>query len=162
HYHKAPHASHFGRTPADVYESAARPTDGIDEQKLRDALTVRARRRVRRDSTLPLDGTDWETDQGWLAGRLVTVAQCLVDPEAPFSKEIPDTDLWLPPSKQALCAELVEALGERQSVLLVGEPGVGKTCVLRALRHQLPQAGFRLTYCANATLGRRDFYRMLC
>ena len=47
-------------------------------------------------------------------------------------------------------------------MLLYGEPGVGKTCVLRALRHRLPQAGFRLTYCHNATLGRRDFYRQLC
>ena len=44
----------------------------------------------------------------------------------------------------------------------MGEPGVGKTCVLRALRNRLPQAGFRLTYCPNATLGRRDFYRYLC
>jgi general secretion pathway protein A len=35
--------------------------------------------------------------------------------------------------------------------------------VLRALRHRLlPSAGFRLTYCHNATLGRRDFYRQLC
>jgi type II secretory pathway predicted ATPase ExeA len=30
------------------------------------------------------------------------------------------------------------------------------------LRHRLPQGGFRLTYCHNATLGRRDFYRHLC
>jgi len=57
---------------------------------------------------------------------------------------------------------LVEALDERASVTLTGEPGVGKTCVLRALRHKLPMAGFRLTYCHNATLGRRDFYRQLC
>src|SRR5690606_8945205 len=42
------------------------------------------------------------------------------------------------------------------------EPGVGKTCVLRALKQRLPEAGFRLTYCHNATLGRRDFYRQLC
>jgi hypothetical protein len=34
---------------------------------------------VRRDSTLPLDGQDYELDQGFLAGRLVTVARCLVD-----------------------------------------------------------------------------------
>src|SRR5688572_7886286 len=33
--------------------------------------------------------------------------------------------------------------------------------VLRALRHRIPTAGFRLTYCHNATLGRRDFYRQL-
>ena len=82
--------------------------------------------------------------------------------ESPFSKEIPDSELWLPPSKAALVDDLVEALDERASVLLVGDPGVGKTCVLRALKTRLPEAGFRLTYCHNATLGRRDFYRQLC
>jgi general secretion pathway protein A len=82
--------------------------------------------------------------------------------EPPFSKEISDEDLWLPTSKQTLVDDLCEALHERSSVMLVGEPGVGKTCVLRALRSRLPQAGFRLTYCHNATLGRRDFYRQLC
>jgi general secretion pathway protein A len=81
---------------------------------------------------------------------------------APFTKEIADNDLWLPPSKATLVDELCGALRERQSVLLVGEPGVGKTCVLRALRQRLPAQGFRLTYCHNATLGRRDFYRQLC
>jgi type II secretory pathway predicted ATPase ExeA len=82
--------------------------------------------------------------------------------EAPFGKEIPDTELWLPPSRAALVDDLAAALDERASVLLVGDPGVGKTCVLRALKTRLPDAGFRLTYCHNATLGRRDFYRQLC
>jgi general secretion pathway protein A len=82
--------------------------------------------------------------------------------EAPFSKEIDDAELWLPSSKKDLVDDLEAALADRESVLLVGEPGVGKTCVLRALRHRLPQAGFRLTYCRNATLGRRDIYRYLC
>lgn len=81
---------------------------------------------------------------------------------APFTKEIADDDLWLPSSKVAMVDTLVDALGARQSVLLTGEPGVGKTCVLRALRRRLPEAGFRLTYCHNATLGRRDFYRQVC
>ncbi|HRY90249.1 MAG TPA: AAA family ATPase [Rubrivivax sp.] len=81
---------------------------------------------------------------------------------APFSKEIPDGDLWMPPSKSAVVDELIEALSERSSILLTGEPGVGKTCVLRALRQRLPQGAFRLTYYHNATLGRRDFYRLLC
>ena len=80
----------------------------------------------------------------------------------PFSKEIDDAELWLPSSKQDLVDELCEALQSRASVMLVGDPGVGKTCVLRALRHRLPKQGFRLTYCHNATLGRRDFYRQLC
>jgi general secretion pathway protein A len=81
---------------------------------------------------------------------------------APFTKEIADTALWMPPSKKAVVDELIEALEERASVLLTGEPGVGKTCVLRALRLRLPQGAFRLTYYHNATLGRRDFYRHLC
>jgi general secretion pathway protein A len=82
--------------------------------------------------------------------------------QLPFTKEISDSDLWLPPSKEALVAELVESIEARQSVLLAGEAGVGKTCVLRALRQRLPKERFRLTYCHNATLGRRDFYRQLC
>lgn len=80
----------------------------------------------------------------------------------PFSKEIADADLWLPPSKRGLLDELVDAAEARESVSLCGEPGAGKTCLLRALRHALPANRFRLTYCHNATLGRRDFYRQLC
>ncbi len=81
---------------------------------------------------------------------------------SPFCKDLADDDLWLPSSKVALIDQLVDAIDERQHVLLVGEPGVGKTCTLRALRRRLPEAGYRLTYCHNATLGKRDFYRQLC
>ena len=81
---------------------------------------------------------------------------------APFSKDLSDEDLWLPSSKTEIVDELVQAIDDRQHTLLVGEPGVGKTCTLRALRRRLPEAGYRLTYCHNATLGRRDFYRQLC
>lgn len=94
------------------------------------------------------------TSSEWLAAFGLRVS--------PFFKEIDDADLWLPESKIALVTDIEQALDERQSVLLLGEPGVGKTCVLRALRHRLPQAGYRLTYCRNASLGRRDFYRLLC
>lgn len=82
--------------------------------------------------------------------------------EAPFSKEIGDSDLWVPSSRKRVVDDLVEAVGERGHVLLTGEPGVGKTCVLRSLRRRVPESGFRLTYCHNATLGRRDFYRHVC
>lgn len=80
----------------------------------------------------------------------------------PFHKEIDDEDLWLPTSKLEMVDDLADALRARASVLLTGEPGVGKTCVLRALRKRLCSESFRLTYCHNATLGRRDFYRQLC
>ncbi len=82
--------------------------------------------------------------------------------QPPFSKEIRTAELWVPSSRKPLIERLVEAGQERGHVMLTGEPGVGKTCVLRALRQRLPEAGFRLTYCHNATLGRRDFYRHLC
>jgi general secretion pathway protein A len=81
---------------------------------------------------------------------------------APFAKEIGDADLWLPPSKQDVVDGLCEAAEERECALVLGDPGLGKTCVLRAVRHRLPQAEYRLTYCHNATLGKRDFYRQLC
>ena len=80
----------------------------------------------------------------------------------PFTKEIEADNLCLPSSKETLIDEPCEAANERASVLLTCVPGTGKTCVLRALLHRLPAEGFRLTYCHNATLGRRDFYRQLC
>lgn len=80
----------------------------------------------------------------------------------PFSKDLDDGDLWLPSSRKEVVSDLVDALRERQHAVVVGEPGVGKTCMLRALRKRLPESGFRLSYCHNATLGRRDFYRQLC
>jgi transposase InsO family protein len=83
HYHRAPHGGLLGKSPESVYEATPRPVDGFDEQKLRKALTIHARRRVRRDSTVPMDGADWETDLHFLAGKLVTVSRCLVDPTEP-------------------------------------------------------------------------------
>ena len=80
----------------------------------------------------------------------------------PFGKDIGDSELWMPPSKQSLVEDLTDAMHARASALLTGEPGVGKTCVLRALRQALTPANFRLVYCQNATVGRRDFYRHLC
>ena len=80
----------------------------------------------------------------------------------PFDKQIAAGDLWLPPSKAELVDRLCGAIDVRQNVVLTGEPGVGKTCVLRAVRHRLSEADVRLTYCHNATLSRRDFYRQLC
>lgn len=80
----------------------------------------------------------------------------------PFTKEILAPDLWMPPSRQIVVDEIREAVHDHAQVLLDGESGAGKTCILRAIRTCLPQEGYRLTYCHNATLGRRDFYRQLC
>lgn len=41
---------------------------------------------------------------------------------SPFTKEIDDGELWLPESKATLVADIGEALADRQSVILLGEP----------------------------------------
>ena len=81
HYNRAPHSSLMGRSPQSVWleEFEQRPTDNIDERALRDALTVRKNRRVRRDTTIAIGGRDYELDQGFLAGRVVTAVWCMLD-----------------------------------------------------------------------------------
>ena len=75
HYHQAPHGALVGRTPGTVFtEGMTGRKDDLTEERLAAALTVREKRRVRNDTTLSVDGTDWELDQGFLAGRIVTVA----------------------------------------------------------------------------------------
>jgi len=61
HYHRAPHGGLFGKRPADAWADAT--LRAVDEPALAVALTTRARRRVRRDGTLDVDGTPWQLDQ---------------------------------------------------------------------------------------------------
>ena len=77
----------------------------------------------------------------------------------PFQKGVSDGELYRPPTSVLLQEQIIAAIRQRQQIVLYGEPGAGKTCLLRAVRHELPLDQFRLTYCANVTLGRRDFYR---
>lgn len=81
--------------------------------------------------------------------------------ELPFSKDIDPEQMWRNTARDAAIDTITGALRTRQSVLVCGDPGVGKTCVMRAVREALSQTAFRLTYCHNVTLGRRDFYRQL-
>jgi transposase InsO family protein len=82
HYHAVPHASLLGRCPADVYGTERPPQDLLTEEDLREALVVRTTRRIKKDGTVPIGGVDWEVDQGYLAGRVVTIARTLFDPSA--------------------------------------------------------------------------------
>lgn len=85
HYHRKAHGGLVGRSPATVFAEGGGEAraESFDERALRDALTVRVRRRVRRDNTLAMDGEDWETPLHFLAGQLVTVGRCMVDPDDP-------------------------------------------------------------------------------
>ncbi|HUR06659.1 MAG TPA: DDE-type integrase/transposase/recombinase [Nonomuraea sp.] len=84
-YHRRAHSSLMGRSPDVVFAEgdAGRRAERITEDMLRDALTVREKRRVRKDTTVSVDGVDWEADQGFLAGRVVTVARSFAEPGAP-------------------------------------------------------------------------------
>jgi putative transposase len=78
-YHKAAHASLMGRSPSQAW--ATRMLTTRTEDELVDALTVRQTRKVRRDCTLTVGNVDWELRESFLAGRTVTVARTLADPQ---------------------------------------------------------------------------------
>lgn len=80
----------------------------------------------------------------------------------PFDKDVSADLLWMDGGRQQAIERLLTTVSHRQHALVLGEPGVGKTCVLRGLREQLSPAHFRVDYLAHVTLGRRDFYRQLC
>jgi len=79
----------------------------------------------------------------------------------PFSKEIRTTDLYEVQSQTDAICRLKAAVESKASAVLVGESGVGKTCVLRALEHTLNPARSRVTYMHHANVSPRDFYRQL-
>ena len=80
HYHRAPHGGLMGKSPLEVFERDRPEPRHATEKELGDALTIRARRRVRKDGTVSVGGVEWELTQGFLAGRKVTVARSLLEP----------------------------------------------------------------------------------
>jgi hypothetical protein len=57
----------------------------LTEKALRDGLTERSRRRVSNDNVVSIGGVEWQLDQGYLSGCVVTVAQSFArSDEAPW------------------------------------------------------------------------------
>lgn len=79
HYHRAPHAGLMGRTPIGVYAPEGRDIDAVDEDILKKALIVTETRKVRRDTTISVEGQTYELDRGWLAGRTIDVSWSALD-----------------------------------------------------------------------------------
>jgi len=80
-YQDAPHAGILGRAPATAFAEGEKVR--VSKEQLKSALTVRTRRRVRRDSTLSLGGVLYEVPFGYLAGQVVNVATCFFDGTTP-------------------------------------------------------------------------------
>jgi hypothetical protein len=106
----------MGRAPLSAYAPSERAPNHVGEAQLREALAVRERRRVRRDTTVSVLGCIYELQQGFLAGRVVDIVYShLDDPAQPE----------------------VEHEGKRYSLHIV-DP-VGNSQRVRPLRH--PQSG---------------------
>jgi putative transposase len=61
------------------------------------ALEVRESRRVGQDNIVRVGGVAWELDQGFLAGKIVTVVRSMLTPDAPPAVEIEGKRLPLHP-----------------------------------------------------------------
>jgi len=80
----------------------------------------------------------------------------------PFTKDLPPESVWLDDSRQTAIDDLLEAVTQRRHVLVLSEPGVGKTTLLRVLNSRLPAIHFRTFYIPFVTLAPRDFNRQVC
>lgn len=76
-YDVTAHSSLMSKTPASVFASGRRSP--VSEVMLREALIVRGKRQLRRDTTLWIAGSEFETTQSFLTGRNVTVGRSLLD-----------------------------------------------------------------------------------
>jgi type II secretory pathway predicted ATPase ExeA len=81
---------------------------------------------------------------------------------SPFAPDVAAEDLWLDDARKDAIDRVVDAVSRRRHVLVKGEAGTGKNCLLRAMRSRLSSVHYRTVYVANVTLGRRDFYRQVC
>lgn len=81
HYHITPHAGLMGKTPLEVWTTERSGClVPVPEADLDRALTVRQRRKVRKDGTVSVGGLVWELDQRFLVGRSISVARSLLHP----------------------------------------------------------------------------------
>ena len=80
-YQSTPHAGILGRAPATVFAEGEKVR--VSEDELRQALTMRVRRRVRRDTIVSVDGVLYEVPLGYLAGQIVTIAKSHFDDSVP-------------------------------------------------------------------------------
>lgn len=80
-YQGAPHAGLLGLAPATVFAEGDKVL--VSQDELRAALTVRTRRRVRRDSILSVGGIEYEVPLGYLSGQVVTLATSFFDHKQP-------------------------------------------------------------------------------
>ncbi len=87
-YHRTPHAGLMGRTPEQMWRHGIQRPEHqkrrrISEEELRQAYVMHSTRRIRKDSTVSVDGKLYEVDAAWLAGKKVTLVRSYLAPDEP-------------------------------------------------------------------------------
>lgn len=77
-YHATPHSGLVGKTPDVIFAARTREDVRLTETQLAEALTIVENPRIRKDSTLSLDGVTYEVDASFLAGHVVVVKHCIL------------------------------------------------------------------------------------
>jgi type II secretory pathway predicted ATPase ExeA len=79
--------------------------------------------------------------------------------KTPFTREISVEEMFLLPQIEQAKDAIVARLERRMSAAVIAPAGMGKTCLLRAIRHSLPEARYRVHYVKVTDLGKRDLCR---
>jgi len=77
----------------------------------------------------------------------------------PFTKEIAVRDFFSLPIFDEALQGLMYAIEYRMSAAIIAPAGVGKSCILRALKNRLPEARYRTNYIKVTELSKRDMCR---
>jgi type II secretory pathway predicted ATPase ExeA len=79
----------------------------------------------------------------------------------PFDKSIKPDQLFISKAVKELVSRLDYMKQQRGIMLITGQPGTGKTTVLRAFRSGLSELSYKCFYVPLATVNVLDFYRQL-
>ena len=79
--------------------------------------------------------------------------------KTPFTREVSVDEMLPMPHLDEARAALVDRIERRMSAAVIAPAGAGKTCLLRAVRHQLPEARYRVHYVKVTGLSKRDMCR---
>ncbi len=77
----------------------------------------------------------------------------------PFTRELPVRHRFAHDQFDTVLDDLRTVLDDRMSGALIAPAGTGKTALVRALRHDLPEARYRVHYVKVAGLSKRDMCR---
>ena len=81
--------------------------------------------------------------------------------KTPFEKTISESELLETYDMKEALARFEYLKKSRGIMLITGDPGMGKTCILRKIVKSLNPQNYQHCYTPHATISRREFYRQL-